>query len=281
MGKRVDSGVGGLDCQLPTKELICWLLITALAVTSLHAEEDEGNHTAETTLSIVALGPMPPRRYSEGAKRGDAAMLLPMEDEVPPNQLYYQAEGNASEALSKWLAFPVAFNNASACMVTKGGVEITLHRKHANDYKPYVTIPALKAGMRHVVFLTPRSGGRDGRSVWMERPQVTVISPDAAGLLGKQFIIKNLSDRKVLHAFGDSVRSIDPGDLLAYRRSQSGVLYRLAARYGDKRHILYNMAVRIDEGSGTHLYALYDARAETNAGRSVGVFRMLLPAQGP
>jgi hypothetical protein len=37
------------------------------------------------------------------------------------------------------------------------------------------------------------------------------------------------------------------------------------------------MAVKLGRGSGIHLYTLYDARPDTNAGRSVGVFRMVLP----
>ena len=52
----------------------------------------------------------------------------------------------------------------------------------------------------------------------MDRPQVTVISPDAGRLKDKHFVIKNLSRMTVLHAFGDTVANVDPGQLIGYRR---------------------------------------------------------------
>lgn len=277
-GDHENSKIPG--CNWQVKRAIRLLLIAGVAVSTVQSKESEQDQGLQSKLMLVALGPMPPRRYSEDTKRGDAAMLLPMEGEVPPNQLYYRVSDNAREASGKWMPFPLAFNNTTAMKSVKAGVELILHRKLADGYEPYVTIPELEVGMRHVVFLTPSSKGKSKHRPWFHGPQVTLVSPDSAGLTGKQFMIKNLSGKKVLHAFGESIASIEPGDLLAYRRSQSGVLYRLAARYGDKRHIIYNMAVRIDEESGAHLYALYDARAETNAGRSVGVFRMVVPVPG-
>lgn len=275
------DGKAAMDgCQLLVKGMIRWLLVSGVAISSVQSKEDEKDHDLETKLAIVALGPMPPRRYSADTKRGDAVMLLPLDGEVPPNKLYYQAGDITPEVSGKWRALPVAFNNTAVMTAIKAEVGLTLYRKHSKHYEPYAMIPALDAGARHVVFLTPALGGNYNRSLWMHRPRVAVVSPDSGSLWDKQFMIKNLSGQKVMHAFGESVRSIEPGDLLAYRRSQSGVLYRLAARYGKKRRILYNMAVRIDEGSGTHLYALYDAREETNAGRSVGVFRMVVPPPG-
>ena len=280
MPERDARNGGGVSCNLALKGLLRMWLIAGITVSTAHSKESEQDQSLQSKLMIVALGPMPPRRYSEDTKRGDSAMLLPMEDEVPPHQLYYRVSGNAREAASEWMPFPVAFNNTTAMKSVKAGAELLLHRKFADRYEPYVRIPGLDVGRHHVVFLTPSPKIKAKHRPWVHRPQVTVISPHSAGLLGKQFMIKNLSGEKVLHAFGDSIASIEPGDLLAYRRSQSGVLYRLAARYGKKRHIIYNMAVRIDEGSGTHLYVLFDARAETNAGRSVGVFRMVVSVPG-
>ena len=274
-GKAIMDG-----CQFLVKGMIQWLLVSGMAISSAQSKDDEKDHDPEAKLAIIALGPMPPRRYSADTKRGDAVMLLPLGGEVPPSKLYYQAGDNTPEVSGKWRALSVAFNSTAVMKTIKSGVGITLYTKHSKHYEPYATIPALDLGMRYVVFLTPSPGGDHNRSLWVRRPRVTIVSPDSGSLRDKQFMIKNLSAEKVMHAFGESVCSIDPGDLLAFRRSQSGVLYRLAARYGKKRHVLYNMAVRIDESSGAHLYALYDASEETNAGRSVGVFRMVVPPPG-
>ena len=159
----------------------------------------------------------------------------------------------------------------------KAGEEFVLYKKLADGYEPYVTVPAGEVGMRRVVFLSPSSLLKNENRPWMDKPQVTVISPDAGRLKDKHFVIKNLSRMTVLHAFGDTIANVDPGQLIGYRRNRQGVLYHLAARYGKQRKIIYNMAVKLGKGSGIHLYTLYDAMPDTNAGRSVGVFRMVLP----
>lgn len=251
-----------------------------IAVGCDQSRGEEPELTLQTKIMVVALGPVPPRRYSAGGNRGDAAMLLPQVGEVPPSKLYYQGFENDvenSQVTETWRPFQIAFNNTTAMRSIKAGEDFVLYKKLADAYEPYVTIPSGEAGMRRVIFLSPLSLLKNKNRPWMDKPHVTVIAPGVGRLKDKQFVIKNLSGMTVLHAFGDTIANVDPGQLIGYRRNHQGVLYHLAARYGKQRKIIYNMAVKLGRGSGIHLYTLYDARPDTNAGRSVGVFRMVLP----
>ena len=158
------------------------------------------------------------------------------------------------------------------------GKVFTLYLKKANgqDYQPYVTIPADQEGSRRVIFLTPSV---TGDKPWGSPPRVRRISLDAGEFQGKQFILQNLSETEVLHAFGDKVTEVKPQKINPYKRAEAGTLYRLAARYGKQKKIIYNMAVRLDAEGSIHLYALYDTNPKTNAGRTVGVFSTKIPVR--
>ena len=105
-----------------------------------------------------------------------------------------------------------------------------------------------------------------------------MMSLDSAQLQGKQFILLNLSKFTVLHAFDDHVVSVAPKKLISYEQAKSGQVYRIAARYGAHKKVIYNTAVRSNAGGHVQLHVLYDANPKTNGGRSVGVFRMMIPA---
>lgn len=279
---RVNLAINGAAAcyRILGRQILVTIFMTIIAVTCDQSRGEEQELSLQTKVMVVALGPVPPRRYSEGKSRRDAAMLLPQVGEVPPSKLYYQGlkdDVKNPKAVETWKPFQIAFNNTTAMRSIKAGEEFVLYRKLADGYEPYVTVPAGEVGMRRVVFLTPSSLSRNKNRPWMDKPHVTVISPDAGRLKDKHFVIKNLSRMTVLHAFGDTVANVDPGQLIGYRRNRQGVLYHLAARYGKQRKIIYNMAVKLGKGSGIHLYALYDAMPDTNAGRAVGVFRMVLP----
>jgi hypothetical protein len=83
----------------------------------------------------------------------------------------------------------------------------------------------------------------------------------------------------VQHAFQDTVESVAPDKIITYRQEEVGQLYRLAARYGNERKIIYNTAVRLNQDGHIQLFVLYDGSPATNAGREVGVFRMVIPAK--
>lgn len=259
-------------------KLIVVQVIAVLSAERVESKESKREPFLEREIMLVALGPIPPRRYNEKNKRGDSAMLLPREDEVPPNRLYYPCKGRDPNMEEEWVALQLAFNNMGVMHRIEADKDMVLHRKTSGGYEPYVMVPAGAAGISSIVFLTPKPPEQNTRKLWLDKPHVTTISPSLPSLKGKQVIIANFSKLNVLHAFDDKVTHVNPGQIIAYHRKQAGVLYHLAARYGSEKKIIYNMAIRLELDAGPHLFALYDAMPATNAGRSVGVFRLIMPA---
>lgn len=254
------------------------LLVENVAAVSEDGGGEKKDVAPQAEIAVISLGPTPPRRYSKPGKRGESVMLLPEAGEVPPSRLYYKTR-RSDEKKEEWKPFSISFNNPSPMKPVAAGKVFTLYLKKANGqgYEPYVTIPADQEGSRRVFFLTPSA---EGDKPWVSPPRVWVIPLDAGKFQGKQFILQNLSRTEVLHAFGDKVTKVPSRKIISYKRAEAGTLYRLAARYGKQKKIIYNMAVRLDGEGSIHLYALYDANPKTNAGRAVGVFSTKIPVRG-
>jgi len=259
------------------------LLLPFHNVSAQEAGESTVDQTADskakplTEIAVVAVGPAPPRRYKDAGGNAPPIMLLPTPGEIPPSRLYYKGR-SSSEGKSDWQTFNVTFNNPSTMKSVVPEKSLSLYRKdkESGEYKLYVTIPPGTLGSRRVFFLIPST---TGRKLWDKPPLVRTINLDSKTLEGKQFILKNLSSFTVLHAFANSVTSVPPMKTISYTRPKSGELYRLAARYGTQKKIIYNTAVKLDTHGNIQLFALYNASPQTNAGRSVGVFRMMIPAR--
>ena len=100
------------------------IFMAIIAVGCDQSRGEEPELTLQTKIMVVALGPVPPRRYSAGGNRGDAAMLLPQVGEVPPSKLYYQGFENDvenSQVTEAWRPFQIAFNNTTAMRSIKAG----------------------------------------------------------------------------------------------------------------------------------------------------------------
>ncbi|MFK7911170.1 MAG: hypothetical protein AB8F34_11320 [Akkermansiaceae bacterium] len=252
----------------------CW----ALAQSDSSGATGKGTEKPKTEISIVALGPKPTRKY-KNVEGGEAPiMLLAKPGETPPPRLYYKGKEKGDKK-TRWLTFNVPFNNPSAMREVAPGKALDLFRKTGGGeearYERYVTIPAGEEGSRRIFFLSPAA---KGPTPWDTPPRIRTISISAESMKGKQFILKNLSRFTVLHAFGDNVVSVEPMKTISYKRAKTGQLYRLAARYGTQKKIIYNTAVRLNGDGHIQLYALYDANPRTNSSRSVGVFRTMIPA---
>lgn len=240
-----------------------------------------------TEISVVALGPKPGRKFKHNEGGEGPIMLLAKPGEVPPAQLYYRGASSGDKKTkgkktkdkkSNWKSFSLSFNNPSAMRSVPPGKDLVLYRKLPKDggYERYVTIPAGAEGSRRVFFLLTST---KGPTPWAKPPLVRKITLEASGTKGKQFILKNLSRFNVLHAFEKSVVSVAPMKTISYKRAKTGQLYRLAAQYGTQKKVIYNTAVRLNGDGHIQLYALYDANPRTNSGRSVGVFRTMIPAR--
>ena len=252
-----------------------WNLATADKEVRTETKEKEVTLTAQIVL--VAVGPKAPRRFKNTGTHTSSVMLLPEPGEVPPSRLYFKAQPSTDEK-PNWQTFNVAFNNPSVMKSITPEKTLTLYQKNteSGEYLKYVTIPPGAEGGRRVFFLIPSA---TGPKPWEQPPLVRTIDLDSKTLQGKQFILKNLSQFTVLHAFEKSVTEVPSMKTISYTRPRTGELYRLAARYGTQKKIIYNTAVRLDTSGNIQLFALYNANPKTNSGRSVGVFRMMIPVK--
>ena len=254
----------------------CFFCCWTGAQPELGGKGGEKTEKPKTEISIVALGPKPTRKYKQAGGGEGPVMLLAKPGETPPPRLYYK-ESRKGEKKMEWRTLNVSYNNPSAMRSITPGKALALFRKLPGDggYERYVTIPASEEGSRRVFFLTPSAAGP---TPWNKLPKTHTITVNSKSLKGKQFILKNLSRFTVLHAFEDNVVSVEPMKMISYKRAKTGQLYRLAARYGTQKKIIYNTAVRLNGEGHVQLYVLYNANPRSNSGRSVGVFRTVISA---
>lgn len=242
-------------------------------------EQQKSNQTKDSNaeFAIVALGPKPTRKFSKPEGGGEAVMLLAQPGETPPAQLFFR-NGNSEGKDGRWNSLNIPFNNPSTLRQIPSDRELRLYRKLSGEdhFEPYVTLPAIPATMRRIFFLMP---SKYDSTPWKESPKIRVLTLENADLIDKSFILVNFSSHTVQHAFEQKVESVAPEKIITYRQEEVGQLYRLAARYGKEQKIIYNTAVRLNQEGHIQLFVLYDGSPATNAGRDVGVFRMVIPAR--
>ncbi len=257
------------------------VLIFSCMTLAANAQEEEREKNPpkgrSAEIAIVALGPKPTRKYTKPEDGGEAVMLLAQPGETPPTQLYLRS-GNDGEKDGSWTSINIPFNNPSILRQMPSDRELRLYRKLSGDnlFEPYVTLPAVPAMMRRIFLLMPSNYDS---TPWKESPKIKVLTLENSDLIGKNFILANFSRHTVQHAFQDTVESVAPDKIITYRQEEVGQLYRLAARYGKERKIIYNTAVRLNQEGHIQLFVLYDGSPATNAGREVAVFRMVIPGR--
>ncbi len=252
------------------------LLFSFVSSTALSQEQQKKDSTSnqDSEIAIVALGPKPTRKYSTPEGGGEPVMLLAQPGETPPAQLYFRGSKADGDRLS---SINIPFNNPTTLRKMPSAREMRLYRKLSveDNFELYVTLPAVPPMMRRIFFLMP---SKYNATPWKENPKVKTLSLENSDLIDKNFILVNFSSHIVQHAFEDKVESVEPEQIITYRQEEVGQLYRLAARYGKERKIIYNTAVRLNQEGHIQLFVLYDGSPATNAGREVGVFRMVIPA---
>lgn len=228
-------------------------------------------------IAIVALGPKPLRKYAKKEGGGEPVMLLPEPFETPPARLFRR--GRAESGNGDWIAVPLPFNRPVSMWKVSAGKGILLYRRIPgdDDFRAYARIPGVEPGGRMIFFFLPSA---KGAKPWNPSPRLVSLDLGSAEHRDRNFILYNLSDHPVLHAFDHSLAKVEPGRIIAYRRPMGDRLHRVAASCGPSRQIIYNSAVRIDEVGSILLHVLYNANPATNSGREVGVFRMVVPAAG-
>ena len=260
---------------------IMWtILLTLLLVVNLKGNPDisrlaENVSSVEsellTQIALIAVGEKPPRRYEKAVNGNEPRMLLPTSEEVPPSRLYYKGKG-FTDLKSNWKSLSVSFNSSANLIEVAPESELLLYRKktESGEYEQYVNIEAAPIGSQRICFLLPQGD-------WSKSPNCKIWDLGEASIKGKQFVFINLSQKKVLQAFDGVVTEIGSMKNVAYKRGKSDKLFRLAARDRTSNELIFNTAVKGCTRNRANWFVFYDANPLTEAGRTIGVFRMIIP----
>ena len=247
-------------------------------------------------LSLIALGPVPQRRYKisgkeiSGKSKSDESggiapqslnlnsipvLLPPLAGAVPPSTLYYKLP-TGSDGRS-WGRMRVGFNASTSVTKVHAGVPLSLNVKEGGStdgYQTYLNLPSLKPGTQSIVFLLP---SRKGKTPWKKMPSLHILDMDSQALLGKSILVKNFSNKSVLFSLddNDSIR-LKSGEQKTYELvHKKGRLHRMAATYLTKRVVIFKSSLRVPDGS-LSILAFHDAHPKTNGGKKVGVVRVVM-----
>lgn len=268
--------------------LCCSLTSDAQQAKPNASESSNKKEILPAKLSIIAIGPKPPRRFGSAGedKPNSAAVLLPPKPgEIPPRRLYFAVgekdekttvsnkEGNDPTPKLEFKSINVTFNNPSHFTNVPPNKLLKLQRRDSisgSELSDYISIAPLKPGSVTVVLLRPSGLGSKR---WLLEPKLYKINLFDEGLTKKKLTILNLSRRPIKSVFHQDKKLIEPGGFQSYESIEGLELHRIAAAYGQEDRIIYNTALRLNRSNRMLFYVLYDANPNTNDGRTVGLFR--------
>jgi hypothetical protein len=279
--------------------LMCSLQVGAQEVASEKKVSKDGP-VASAYISVVALGPIPSRRYKMPGEKvlksiskrqedekssasgvpkmdshaGQHAVLLPhLLGTVPPPALYFKPQ-NPLPGHSRWERLRVGFNNATGIKRVTSEKQIKLYlrgQEGGDSYDGYMDLEALPPATQSLIFLFPNG---KGKRPWKKSPKVKVLHVSSKLLKNKNVLLQNYSSKNVTFILGDKkLNTLKPAQKKSLKLSGTKEYHRLAAiESSKKKEYLVNTSIRASQKALT-VIVFYDANPKTNAGRSVGVFR--------
>jgi len=266
------------------KVFFIWLHCVGWLNAQPQNELQEEPSRASAYVSVMALGPIPQRRYhmpkrpsgpgsSESGSGKHAVLLPPLRGAVPPAALYFKPDHELDES-SGWSRLRIGFNNATGIQKVPSELPIKLYRRAEGDSKSYVSylvIPSLPAASQTLVLLLPRTRSE---KPWAKAPKLSVLNLGAKALRKKNLLVRNFSSEPVMFVVdAQKLRVLAPGQRRSLELTQNGGRHRIEAVLASRNKVsLINTSVRVPDDA-LSVVAFYNARPETNAGKSVGVFR--------
>ena len=268
---------------------------------SKDTKKEERPAAESAHFSLIALGPVPQRRYkisgkeisgkSKSDESGDRApqslnlnsipvLLPPLAGAVPPSSLYYELLEVSDDR--SWGRARVGFNASTSVTKVHAGVPLSLsvkERTSTNGYQPYLNLPPLKPGSQSIFFLLP---SRKGKTPWKKIPSLHTLDMGSQALLGKSILVKNFSNKPVVFSLDDNdpIR-LRPGEQKSYELvHKKGRLHRMAATYLTKRVVIFKSALRVPDGA-LSIFAFHNTNPKTNGGKKVGVVRVVMNQLSP
>jgi hypothetical protein len=300
------AGLTAAICLLPD-------VSSAQGVKNKDAKKKEIPPGAAAHLSVVALGPIPTRRYkmpddddledieSEGDSEsgGDGGnkskknrpaadsgaggiplLLPPLAGAVPPSTLFYKLP-KAAKGGNPWARMRVGFNNATSVSKVHAGVPLDLHyidRDKNSGYRSYLKLPPLEPWSQVVVFLTP---SKDGKTPWKTEPTISVLNLRSQALRDKNVLVRNFSSEPVAFVIDDNAPvTLKSGQRRSFNIARKAGFHRVAAIKVNGKVRLLNTSVRVPANT-LNLFAFYNAEPQTNGGKNIGAFRTTLSRLSP
>lgn len=271
---------------------------------------------AAAHMSVVALGPIPTRRYKmpddddledieseadgeSGDDRGDGGdkdeksrpardsggggipiLLPPLAGAVPPPALFYKLP-KVSKGGNPWARMRVGFNNATSVSRVHAGVPLDLHyrdRDRSSGYRSYLKLPALEPWSQVVVFLTP---SKDGETPWKNDPHMSVLNLRSQALRDKNVLVRNFSNEAVAFVIDDNAPvTLKSGQRRSFKIERKAGFHRVAAIKLNGKVPVLKTSVRVPANT-LNVFAFYNAEPQTNGGKNVGAFRTTLSKLSP
>jgi len=192
----------------------CLLSVLFFGASAIYAQESyKKEDTGYCKIAILALGPKPPRRYSDDNEI--TTLLLPKTSEVPPRKLYIKTTIGKSKGGQKLNLINVSFNNPPSFITILAGKRIKGLRKKGEEYLDYIDIEPLVADSVNLILLSPSglSGNR-----WVPKPHIRILQLSGRVFKDKEFAFINLSRRIIKSKFHDTEKLIQSGKRAIYSK---------------------------------------------------------------
>jgi hypothetical protein len=274
--------------------------------------EKEKDTTAAAHISIIALGPVPRRRYKmPGAeeledmnkmkiagtdsrqnndKTGDQALpgsekspnampdissipvMLPPLEGSIPPGTLYYKTPK-SKSSAPWARVSVGFNNATAITKVHAGIPLNFCSIEAGGNNVYQSYFKLDAMAPCSQVIVFLTPSTGGKTYWKSDPKVTVLNLCSPDLIDKTLLLKNFSAEPVAFVVDESQPEIlNPGQTNSFAVARKIAFHQVTAIKLKDRVRVIDTSVSIPFNTMS-VFAFFDADPLTNGGKNVGVFR--------
>ncbi|MBT8043866.1 MAG: hypothetical protein KJO79_02850 [Verrucomicrobiae bacterium] len=283
------------------------------------AQETAGGETEEKKyalsptaahMSIVALGPIPSRRYKmpdgsdlediesgasdtvkpdtkedsgkarkggagiEGSGNSGAAdiplLLDPVEGTIPPPALFYETP--KAKNRNSWSRLRVGFNNATAVGPVPAGIPLALYSTNRKARTNYKKFLTLSPlkPATQVILFLTPQG--TAKRPWSKPPQVSVLNIRSMELADKNVLVRNFADYPVAFKLNDNDPVVlAPKQRKSFTLDKKHSFNRVLAMDVSTRKPIIKTGVRLRNNT-LNILAFYNANAKTNGGKKIGVF---------
>jgi hypothetical protein len=282
------------------------------AAQEVSTKEKDRAPAASAHVSVIALGPVPRRRYMMpgaeeledmnkmnipgggggpgGGKLGNNGLpgagktpkaepgidaipvMLPPLEGSVPPATLYYKTPR-SKGDSPWARMSIGFNNATTITKVHAGVPLDLCYATPGGNNEYRSYFKLEALKPWSQAIVFLTPSSEGKTRWKSDPKVTVLNLCSPALMDKTLLLKNFSAEPVAFVIDDSQpETLNPGQSSSFAVARKIAFHQVTAIKLKDRVRVIDTSVSIP-GDSMSVFAFFDADPLTNGGKNVGVFR--------